>query len=139
MDYTKLTHLKNMKVYVVKAPYGEYEDYYEPIIGIFTDEAKADEVIAKRNAAIEENDRKREHCEKCAYYLRKLPVCTTKVDGLSCWKAVKGVGLPMIKELRYEFVQCEGNFIRTDDTLHECIKEEIELDTLKREPNDLSR
>lgn len=52
-----------MKVYVVKAPYGEYEDYYEPIIGIFTDEAKADEVIAKRNAAIAENDRKRKHCK----------------------------------------------------------------------------
>lgn len=127
-----------MKVYVVKAPYGEYEDYYEPIIGIFTDEAKADEVIAKRNAAIAENDRKREHCEKCAYYRRKLPVCTTKVDGLSCWKAVKGVGLPMIKELRYEFVQCEGDFVRTD-TLWDCIKEEIELDTLMWDPDDLSR
>lgn len=137
MDYTKLTHLKNMKVYVVKAPYGEYEDYCEPIIGIFTDEAKADEVIAKRNAAIAENDRKREHCEKCAYYRRKLPVCTTKVDGLSCWKAVKGVGLPMIKELRYEFVQCEGDFVRTD-TLWDCEKEEIEIDTLKWEPDDLS-
>ena len=127
-----------MKVYVVKAPYGEYEDYYEPIIGIFTDEAKADEVIAKRNAAIEENDRKREYCEKCAYYLRELPVCTTKVDGLSCWKAVKGVGFPLIKELRYEFVQCEGDFVRTD-TLWDCEKEEIELDTLQWEPDDLSR
>ena len=126
-----------MKVYVVKAPYGEYEDYYEPIIGIFTDEAKADEVIAKRNAAIAENDRKREHCEKCAYYRRKLPVDTVKVDGLPCWEGVKGVGFPMIKRLRYEFVQCEGNFTRTDDTLHECIKEEIELDTLKWEPDDL--
>ena len=138
MDYTKLTHLKNMKVYVVKAPYGEYEDYQEPIIGIFTDEAKADEVVAKRNAAIAENDRKREHCEKCAYYRRKLSVGTTKVDGLPCWKAVKGVGLPMIKELRYEFVQCEGDFVRTD-TLWDCEKEEIELDKLKWEPDDLSR
>lgn len=69
--------------------------------------------------------------------MRKLPVGTTKVDGFPCWKAVKGVGLPMIKELRYEFVQCEGDFVRTD-TLHECIKEEIELNTLKREPDDLS-
>lgn len=138
MDYTKLTHLKNMKVYVVKAPYGEYEDYYEPIIGIFTDEAKADEVISKRNAAIAENDRKREHCEKCAYYRRKLPVGTVKVDGLPCWKGTERADMWRSEELRYIFLQCEGNFIRTDDTLHECIKEEIELDTLQWEPDDLS-
>ena len=127
-----------MKVYVVKAPYGEYEDYYEPIIGIFTDEAKADEVIAKRNAAIAENDRKREHCKKCAYYLRKLPVGTKKVDGLPCWKGAERADMWRREELRYIFLQCEGNFVRSNDTLHECIKEEIELDTLKWEPDDLS-
>ena len=126
-----------MKVYVVKAPYGEYEGYCEPIIGIFTDEAKADEVIAKRNAAIAENDRKREHCEKCAYYRRKLPVCTTKVDGLSCWKGTERADMWRSEELRYIFLQCEGNFVRSNDTLHECI-EEIELDTLKWETDDLS-
>lgn len=128
-----------MKVYVVKAPYGEYENYREPIIGIFTDEAKADEVIAKRNAAIAENDRKREHCEKCAYYRRKLPVCTTKVDGLPCWKAVNHAFSAVDIKPTFEYVQCEGNFVRSDDNPYECIKEEIELDTLMWEPDDLSR
>lgn len=123
-----------MKVYVVKAPRGEYDDYQEPILGIFTDEAKADSVIEKRNAAIAENDRKREHCEKCAYYRRKLPVGTAKVDGLPCWK---GIGNSWIKELRDEFVQCEGNFVHTD-TLWDCDIEEYELDTLQWEPDDLS-
>ena len=127
-----------MKVYVVKAPYGEYEDYCEPIIGIFTDEAKADEVIAKRNAAIDENDRKREHCEKCAYYMRKLPVGTVKVDGLPCWKGKERAVMWWSENLLCNFIQCEGNFIRTDDTLHKCEKEEIELDKLKWEPDDLS-
>lgn len=46
MDYTKLTHLKNMKVYVVKAPYGEYEDYYEPIIGIFDLPFRLEDILA---------------------------------------------------------------------------------------------
>ena len=114
MDYTKLTHLKNMKVYVVKAPYGEYEDYYEPIIGIFTDEAKADEVIAKRNAAIAENNRKREHCKKCAYYMRKLPVGTTTVDGFSCWKGTNRTVMWWSENLPWNFIQCEGNVIRSD-------------------------
>ena len=127
-----------MKVYVVKAPYGDYEDYYEPIIGIFTDEAKADEVIEKRNAAIAENDRKREHCEKCAYYMRKLPVGTEKVDGLPCWKGTERAAMWWSEKLRCIFLQCEGNFVRSNDTLHECIKEEIELDKLKWEPDDLS-
>lgn len=127
-----------MKVYVVKAPYGEYEDYCEPIIGIFTDEAKADEVIAKRNAAIAENNRKREHCKKCAYYLRKLPVSTTKVESCPFWKGTERADMWRSEELRYNYLQCEGNFVRSDDTLHECIKEEIELDTLKWEPDDLS-
>lgn len=128
-----------MKVYVVKAPYGEYEDYREPIIGIFTNEAKADEVIAKRNAAIEENYRKEVNCKNCSHYLRKLPIGTTKVDGLPCWKAVNHAFSAVDIKPTFEYVQCEGNFVRSDDNPYECIKEEIELDTLKWEPDDLSR
>ena len=30
-----------MKVYVVKAPQGEYEDYQEPIVKVFLDKKKA--------------------------------------------------------------------------------------------------
>ena len=31
-----------MKVYVVKAPQGEYEDYREPIVKVFADKTKAE-------------------------------------------------------------------------------------------------
>ena len=30
-----------MKVYIIKAPQGEYEDYREPIVKVFTDKGKA--------------------------------------------------------------------------------------------------
>ena len=32
-----------MKIYIVKAPQGEYEDYYEPIVKVFADKGKAED------------------------------------------------------------------------------------------------
>lgn len=32
-----------MKIYIVKTPQGEYEDYREPIAKVFSDKAKAEE------------------------------------------------------------------------------------------------
>ena len=39
-----------MKVYIVKAPYGEYEDYSEPIVKVFADKGKAEEYVKIENA-----------------------------------------------------------------------------------------
>ena len=41
-----------MKVYIVKAPQGEYEDYCEPIVKVFTDKAKAEEYVKIENAKL---------------------------------------------------------------------------------------
>ena len=37
-----------MKVYIVKAPQCEYEDYCEPIIKVFADKGKAEQKLAER-------------------------------------------------------------------------------------------
>ena len=39
-----------MKVYIVKAPQGEYEDYREPIVKVFADKGKAEEYVKIENA-----------------------------------------------------------------------------------------
>lgn len=41
-----------MKVYIVKAPCGEYEDYAEPIDKVFLDKAKAKKYVAEENAKL---------------------------------------------------------------------------------------
>lgn len=57
-----------MKVYIVKAPQGEYEDYREPIVKVFTDKAKAEEYVKIENAKLplEQADK----CEKCLWKWR---------------------------------------------------------------------
>ena len=54
-----------MKVYVVKAPQGEYEDYCEPIIKVFADKGKAEGYIKIENAKLplEQADK----CEECLW------------------------------------------------------------------------
>ena len=39
-----------MKVSIVKAQYGEYEDYSEPIVKVFADQGKAEEYVKLENA-----------------------------------------------------------------------------------------
>lgn len=41
-----------MKVYVVKAPKGEYEDYQEPIVKVFIDKKKAKQYVKDENAKL---------------------------------------------------------------------------------------
>lgn len=41
-----------MKVYIVKAPQGEYEDYCEPIVKVFANKGKAEEYIKIENAKL---------------------------------------------------------------------------------------
>ena len=39
-----------MKIYIVKAPQGEYDSYREPIVKVFADKAKAEEYVKIENA-----------------------------------------------------------------------------------------
>lgn len=41
-----------MKVYIVKAPHGEYEDYCEPIVKVFANKEKAEEYVKIENAKL---------------------------------------------------------------------------------------
>ena len=54
-----------MKVYIVKAPYGEYEDYQEPIDKVFIDENKARQYIEEENAKLPLDQAKK--CEECYF------------------------------------------------------------------------
>ena len=47
-----------MKVYIVKAPQGEYEDYQEPIVKVFLDKTKAKKYIAEENAKLVDETKK---------------------------------------------------------------------------------
>lgn len=54
-----------MKIYIVKAPQGEYEDYREPIVKVFADKTKAEEYVKAENAKLplEQADK----CEECLW------------------------------------------------------------------------
>lgn len=54
-----------MKVYVVKAPQGEYEDYREPIVKVFKDKKKAKQYVKEENdkLPLEQADK----CFNCHY------------------------------------------------------------------------
>ena len=54
-----------MKVYVVKAPQGEYEDYQEPIDKIFLDKKKAQQYVKEENAKLPLEQA--EMCEHCLF------------------------------------------------------------------------
>lgn len=54
-----------MKVYVVKAPQGEYEDYRESIVKVFADKKKAKQYVKEENdkLPLEQADK----CFNCHY------------------------------------------------------------------------
>ena len=54
-----------MKVYVVKAPQGEYEDYREPIDKIFLDKKKAQQYVKEENSKLPLEQA--EMCEHCLF------------------------------------------------------------------------
>lgn len=54
-----------MKVYVVKAPQGEYESYREPIDKIFLDKKKAQQYVKEENAKLPL--KQAEMCEHCFF------------------------------------------------------------------------
>lgn len=54
-----------MKVFIVKAPCGMYEDYQEPIVKVFLDKAKAKKYVEEENAKLPlEQARK---CTECYF------------------------------------------------------------------------
>ena len=57
--------MKETKVYVVKKPEGEYEDYQEPIVKVFLDEKKAKSYVKEENAKLPLEQAKK--CNKCCY------------------------------------------------------------------------
>ena len=54
-----------MKVYVVKAPQGEYESYQEPIDKIFLDKKKAQQYVKEENAKLPLEQA--EMCKHCLF------------------------------------------------------------------------
>ena len=54
-----------MKVYIVKRPEGEYEDYQEPIEKVFADKDKAVEYVKLENSKLPL--KRKEKCQNCDY------------------------------------------------------------------------
>lgn len=57
--------MKETKVYVIKKPFGEYEDYQEPIVKVFLDEKKAKSYVKEENTKLPLEQAKK--CNKCCY------------------------------------------------------------------------
>lgn len=57
--------MKETKVYVVKAPQGEYEDYQEPIVKVFLDKNEAKAYVKKENAKMPLEQAKK--CQNCVF------------------------------------------------------------------------
>lgn len=72
-----------MKVFIVKAPCGEYEDYQEPIVKVFLDKAKAKKYVAEENAKLPlEQARK---CDECWHKWKTLKSTETPVPSCRNW------------------------------------------------------
>ena len=54
-----------MKVYIVKAPQGEYESYQEQIVKVFIDKKKAQQYVKEENAKLPLEQA--EMCEHCLF------------------------------------------------------------------------
>lgn len=53
------------KVYIIKAPQGEYDSYQEPIVKVFLDEKKAKKYVKEENAKLPLEQAKK--CNECHY------------------------------------------------------------------------
>ena len=97
------------KIYVVKAPQGEYEDYQEPIVKVFLDKKKAKQYVKEENAKLP-----LEQAKKCKDCLFKWGIRTQKKP--ICYKPAK-----------YE--NCENYFKYHD--IQELFMEEYEVEDVK--------
>lgn len=74
-----------MKVYVVKAPQGEYESYQEPIVKVFIDKKKAKQYVKEENAKLP-----LEQAEMCKHCLFKWDIACQKGETKpSCYNGDK--------------------------------------------------
>lgn len=99
-----------MKIYIVKAPQGEYEDYREPIVKVFADKAKAEEYVKAENAKLplEQADK----CEECLCKWKmafehndEKPKCFNPDKYKTCQNYFKYSGIyPLLME-EYEVVE----------------------------------
>ena len=74
-----------MKIYVVKAPQGEYESYEEPIVKVFLDKKKAKQYVKDENAKLPLEQS--EKCQNC-YFMWENPAQKGKVRP-SCFNGDK--------------------------------------------------
>ena len=74
-----------MKVYVVKAPQGEYEDYQEPIVKVFLDKKKAELYVKEENSKLPLEQSKK--CQEC-YFMWENPAQKGKIRP-SCFNGDK--------------------------------------------------
>lgn len=65
-----------MKVYVVKAPQGEYEDYQEPIVKVFLNKKKANQYMKEENDKLPLEQAKK--CQGC-YFMWGNPAQKGKI------------------------------------------------------------
>lgn len=110
--------MKETKVYVVKRPQGEYEDYQEPIVKVFLDEKKSKSYVKKENA--------------------KLPLKQAKKCNMCCYKweciGQKGKETPIcFKGDKYNY--CENYFKYRD--IQKLFIEEHEIDDIKTHDREL--
>ena len=91
-----------MKVYIVKAPQGEYEDYREPIVKVFADKGKAEEYVKAENAKLplEQADK----CEECiwAWENDEKPKCFKPNTDGTCQNYFKYSGIYPLFVEEYE-------------------------------------
>ena len=93
-----------MKIYIIKAPKGVYEDYCEPIVKVFANKEKAEEYVKIENAKLP-----LKQAERCRYCSK-----TGRLNGkYAC-----------IKPDRYGF--CE-NYMKYYD-IHPLFMEEYEVE-----------
>lgn len=96
-----------MKIYIVKAPQGEYESYQEPIVKVFLDKKKATQYVKDENAKLPLEQAKK--CEDC-YFKWENPAQKWKIRP-SCFNGYK---------------HCE-NFLKYHD-IQELFMEEYEVE-----------
>ena len=65
-----------MKIYIVKAPQGEYESYQEPIVKVFIDKSKANLYIKEENSKLPVEQAKK--CQNC-YFKWENPAQKEKI------------------------------------------------------------
>lgn len=73
------------KIYVVKEPQGEYEDYQEPIVKVFLDKKKATQYVKEENAKLPLEQAKK--CQEC-YFMWENPAQKGKIRP-SCFNGDK--------------------------------------------------